>query len=174
MVRVNQFARRWWPLIASLTAGALIYTLAYVVVSVAEDREQLREQRDALADQSALLADIIERNETEDAGREQRLNRAVDNVELLIIDHMALHDENTALKLNDLLHQIAALLNRPAGTPPNPVNAVGPPPTERTPNHTTTTATAVPPPAPPPTTAPPATTTPDQRNCAKRPTGPRC
>lgn len=160
IARANHGARRWWPLIASLVAGMVIYTMAYVVVTVAEDRSQLREQRDHLAAQSELLADIIERNDRFDASREARLAAAVDDVEALLVDHFARHDENVALKLNETLQRIAALLGRPAGVPLDPVTAEGvggrsatatpersperAAPPQRAPTTTTTTTTAPP------------------------------
>lgn len=142
-----------------------MYTMAYLVFTVAEDREQLRAQRDAFEEQSAQLAAIIDRNSRFDADREARVNRAVDDVEALLVDHFARHDENVAVKLNETLNRIASLLDRPS-----PIRAAPRP-------ASPSTSTAAPRPAPS-VAAPPATTTttttPDQRSCAKRPSGPRC
>jgi hypothetical protein len=158
---LNNLARRWWPLVASAAAGIIIYTGAYVVVTVAEDRVQLREQRDQLAAQSAQLADIIERNDRFDASREARLARAVDDVEALLVDHFARHDENVALKLNETLERIAALLGRPASVPVDPVSAdvndrQSTPPPERAPARPEPDRTdrAEPPPSTTTTTSP--------------------
>lgn len=132
----------------------VIYTMVYVVVTVAEDRAQLREQRDAFDTQSAQLAEIIDRNDRFDADREARLNQAVADVEALLVDHFAAHDRNVAEKLNELLERIAALLGRPAGIPIDPVTA------EEVHGRTEATPTHAPErPAPPPESSPSPTTT---------------
>lgn len=166
---VDRQVRIWWPAAAALVGGAILATLGFVVTTVVDDRAQLREQRDLLAEQSEQLARVVERNRRADAESGEQLRDAIGEVEELLIDHFAVHDTNVAAKLNDMLHRIAALLGRPAGTPPNPVTA------QPAPTGTAPAPGAAPSPAPRsgPTTRT-TTTTPDQKSCTKRPGGPRC
>lgn len=177
---VNRQVRIWWPALLAVIGGAILTTLGFVVTTVLDDRAQLREQRDLLLEQSDQLAQVIDRNRRTDAGTDRRLNDAIGDIESVLVDQFARHDENVALKLNDMLHRIAALLDRPAGTPPNPVNAVAP-----SPSHTGTAPAPSAAPAPrsaPTTTTPrtpaPTTTTTTQPGrsglCDRIPTTPIC
>lgn len=168
IVATNRWLRTWWPLFVSAAAVAMVITMAWVAL-IALD------QRHKLDDQNEQLVALVERQRAADAARPARLTEAVASVEVLMADYFARHDENVALKLNDTLTRIAALLGRPAGIPVDPVTAEGldgattaqpapPPSPERAPGPTANAT-------PPPTTT---TTTPDQRSCTKRPDGPRC
>lgn len=158
--------RVMWVLLAAIL-GTAVWTLASVNIGQRDEMSALGEQNALLREQNGALSDLVERQRITDAERDSRLQGAVNDVEALLIDYFAAHDENVALKLNETLHRIAALLGRPAGTPPNPVNAVGPMPHSTPSSEPSTAPRSVPPPAP-------TTTTPDQRSCVKRPGGPRC
>lgn len=170
--RSSSFFRRWWPLLASATAVAVIGTMIFVVFTVIEQRDDLREEnrRDEAARQ--VLADIVEAQRQEELGRQRRLAMAVGEVEARIADLFALHDENVAQKLNETLHRIEMLLGRPAGTPPEPVAAKSAP--YRRPSFPAPKAAPAPQPASPAPAPAPDPTTPDQKSCAKHPDGPRC
>jgi hypothetical protein len=177
---VDRQMRIWWPAVAAIVAGAILATLGFVVATVVDDRSQLRDQRDQLALLVEQQAEIIERNRRADATGQRRLAQAIHEVESILVAQFAEHDHNVAVKLNDLLAQIAALLDRPAGVVRDPVVAqpLSPPPTAPA------TARPVAPSAPhqprtAPTTSQPrptttTTTTPDQRRCADNPDHPRC
>lgn len=174
---MNRQARIWWPLLAAMVGGAILAALGFVVATVVEDRAQLREQRDLLAEQSEQLALIIERGQRADAGAEERLQDAIREVEQLLAAQFAEHDFNTATKLNDTLAQIAALLGRPAGVPVDPVTAHPVPSGHNPPTASAPPAASERPPATS-TTAPPATTTttsPGQSGlCERNPTARNC
>lgn len=159
--------RRW----SAIGAFAVIAAIEALVIGVLV--LQVEEQNTQLTTQADQLTQIIDAEEQRQVTSERRLNEALVQVEDVLIDHFALHDENVAEKLNGMLARIEALVARPAGTPPEPVAAR---PVVPAPRHEPTVT-----PQPAPTTTTPArtsptttTTTPDQRSCAKRPNGPRC
>lgn len=171
MIRwINRQARIWWPAAAAVVGGAILATLGFVVTTVIDGRSEDRERNEQLAELVEQQADIIERDRRRDAGAEQRLQGAIREVEALLADQFAEHDLNVALKLNDLLAQIAALLDRPAGTPPQPVTTITPhapsPPAPSPPGRRATNE-------PEPTTTT-TTTRPDQRRCVADAGHPRC
>lgn len=150
------------------------WTLATVQIGQGEERAQLREQNRLLEDQNALLEDqnldlagLMKRQAEVDSDRAARIQGALGGVEGLLVDHFATHDENVALKLNELLARIAALLDRPVLTEPIQPAVAAPASSTAQPVPTTETDRS-------PGRTPPATTTPDQKSCAKRPDGPRC
>lgn len=165
LLRLNRTLRTWWPVFISLTALCLIATMTFVTYTVVDERRYFAEEAARDRRQDEQMTVLIEnqqqaaRERSEESAR--TVSEALGAVESLLVDQFALHDQNVALKLNDLLHQIASLLGRPAGTAPNPVHAV-----EQTPASSGGTAPTAP--------APPPPTTPDQKVCAKRPSGPRC
>lgn len=145
-----------------LILGITVWTLGTVSTGRNAQLQALAEQNELLREQNGDLDTLVERQLNEDSERDARLKRAVDDVELLLVDYFSAHDENVALKLNETLHRIAALLGRPASTAPNPAPPAA---TSSSDAHA----------APAPSAAPsPTTTTPDQKSCAKHPDGPRC
>lgn len=156
--------RHSWRLLVSVAAASIIATMGLVAKTVVEekayfDQEQARDKR-----QDEQLARLLsEQEERRDEARQQMVD-ALASAERLLADQFARHDYNVATKLNDLLAQIAALLERPAGTPPNPVSA-------RIPSaEPTTTVRVIPPPSAPTTT----TTTVADRRCQLNPRHPHC
>lgn len=126
----NELARKWWPLTASLMAGVVIGAVVLIMWTVLDERSYFEAEQARDRHQDAQVQELLEQNEQllarqreVDAGREHRLQEAVADVEDLLVDHFALHDQNVAEKLNELLVRIAALLDRPAGVPIDPVAA---------------------------------------------------
>lgn len=151
--------RIWWPALAALVAGAILGTLGWVVGTIIEGRDNDRErnrQLEALVEQQAQ---IIERDRHRDANAEARLQAAIDQVEAVMTRLIDDHHEDQARKINDVVAQLAHLLDRPV---PPPIVV------ER---QTAPTPRLDPGPTAPPT---PVTTTPDQRRCAENPDHPRC
>lgn len=157
---LNEMARRWWPLIASTVAVCVIGTLVYVVDAVAHERDLLDEQNETLTAQNERLGEIVERDRRVDAERATEVEAALAGADAILREHFAIHDENVALKLNELLARIEVLLGRPAG-PPIAASTAHP------------TAPSTPTVAPAPKTAP-TTTTPNKKKCAKRPNAKSC
>lgn len=159
---LNETARRWWPLIASTIAAFVIGTLIYVVDAVAYERNLLDEQNETLTAQNARLGEIVERDRRVDAERAHQVDAALIGTEAILREHFAIHDENVALKLNELLARIEVLLGRPAGPPLAAPSA-----------HPAAASTPTVTPAPKPASAP-TTTRPNQKKCAKRPNAKSC
>jgi hypothetical protein len=174
---VNRKVRVWWPAILAVIGGAILATLGFVVSTVVDGRAEDRERNRQLATLVEQQAEIIERDRRNDEMAGERLGQAISEVEDLLRDHFARHDENVALKLNDMLARIAALLGRPAGIPVDPVTANRPPPhsppaAAPAPSPSASAPPAAPAPGPRPTST--TTTRPDQRRCAVNPNHPRC
>lgn len=163
-----------WTNYGSFALLALIlaiaaWTLATVSVGQGEERAALKGQTEALGEQNKLLRDqnasleaLVERQRRVDDSSAARLQGAIDDVEELVAAQFAEHDLNSATKLNDLLAQIAALLDRPS---PGPVFTPSPPASTA---HRSVTPTTVPSPTTTTSTAPP------HRRCAANPDHPRC
>lgn len=161
---INRWLRTWWPLFVSAASVVIVTALVATLILTVGERNDLAGQRDQ-------LAEIIERNERSDAGREQRLGAAVDEVEALLVDHFAAHDRNVAEKLNETLARIAALLERPAPRPITAPAAHQPQPAPSSPgqNGTNPTTTTQPP------TSTTTTTSPGQSGlCERLPFTPIC
>jgi len=162
---IRTFFRHSWRLLVSIAAASIIATMGLVAKTVVEekayfDQEQARDKR-----QDEQLARLLsEQEERRDEARQQMVD-ALASAERLLADQFARHDYNVATKLNDLLAQIAALLERPAGTPPNPVSARIPP-SDPTVQVIQPAQTASP--------APTTTTTAVDRRCQMNPRHPRC
>lgn len=164
-----------WTNYGSFALLALIlaiaaWTLATVSIGQGKEKaalegqtEALGEQNDLLRDQNASLEALVERQRRVDASSDSRLQGAIDDVEELVAAQFAEHDWNSATKLNDLLAQIAALLNRPS---PGPVFTPSPPASTA---HRTVTPKAT----PSPTTTTTTTAAPHRR-CIANPDHPRC
>ena len=177
-----EWTSRGAVLLLVLILGIAVWTLGTVSVARGEEREAIEAQTAELAEQNSLLRDqnrtlerLMERQRRVDAASDARLAGAIDDVEALLIDNFAIHDENAAVKLNELLARIAALLGRPAGEPiepatVHPTSDRGAPPATRPPREGA--------PAPTPTTAPPSTTTTTSPGrsglCERNPTIPLC
>lgn len=166
----NAWLSTWWPLFVSVAALAVFATMAYTGFTLAEDRALLEHDNEQ-------LAELAERSERDEATRQERLAEAVKLVDDALQARLEAHDADTQFLNNVLLYQIAQLIERPAGVPIDPVTARGlsgprtsPTPSANGTHRTPTTA------APSPTTATtaPAPTTPAQKNCERRPDGPRC
>lgn len=182
VVWLDRTLRLWWPFLASIAAVCLIVTMGWVAWTVVDEREYFEEEQARDQRQDEALAEVLEAQRAEDAEGAREIAGALDAAEELLGQRFAQHDLNVALKLNEMLRRIEALLGRPAGLPLDPVTALPFGPTAPDPAP----SAAAPSPAPrsaPPTTAAPSptqaprtttTTTPDQRACAKRPSGPRC
>lgn len=165
---LNETARRWWPLIACTIAACVIGTLIYVVDAVAYERDMLDEQNASLQEQNERLGEIVERDRRVDAERVTQVADALIGAEAILREHFAIHDENVALKLNELLARIEVLLGRPVGPPIAAATAHPKAPS-------TPTVAPAPKAAPAPKVAPaPTTTTPNQKKCAKRPNAKNC
>ena len=142
------WTRRGSLVILAVILAITAWTLPKVVQverSQADERELLRDQNALLLAQNDDLAALIARQQEVDEGRDARLQGAVDGVEALLVDYFALHDQNTARKLNELLQRIAVLLDRPPPEPIQPSTASArepdpPPSTTTRPPSTTTTS----------------------------------
>lgn len=128
--RLNELARKWWPLTASLMAGVVIGTVIYIFWTVVDERsyfeaEQARDRRqDAqVAELLEQTGELVEHQRRSEASREERFAEAFAALDRVLTDQFAAHDRNVAEKLNELLTRIAALLDRPAGVPLDPVAA---------------------------------------------------
>lgn len=160
----------------ALILAIAAWTLATVSIGRGEEKgaleaqtQVLRKQNKLLRDQNESLGALVERQRRVDASSAERLQGAIDDVEELVAAQFAEHDLNVATKLNDLLAQIAALLERPA---PGPV-FVGPrsgAPTVTAAPQRTVTPTTTAPPRPATTT----TTAPAHQRCVANPDHPRC
>lgn len=137
MVRVREFFDRWWRTFVSAGAVVVVATMVFVSWTVIDERdyfegEQARDRRQdrQVADVLDRVSELVERQRTVDANREDHLAQAIGEVEALVADQFGRHDTNSATVHNDLLAQIAALLGRPAGVTTDPVAArdVDPPP----------------------------------------------
>ena len=164
---VNNWLSTWWPLFVSVAAMAAFATMAYAGFTLAEDRALLEHDNEQ-------LTELAERSERDEATRQERLAEAVKLVDDALQARLEEHDADTQFLNNVLLYQIAQLVRRPAGVPVDPVTA-RPLPGDRAPAPSVngTHSDPTPRPSPTPTTAP-VPTTPDQKNCDRRPEGPRC
>lgn len=122
--RIDWTARGTWLLLGLILAIAA-WTLGTVSIGQGDERAALDVQNELLRDQNETLTALVERQRRVDSQSDERLQSAVDDVEELLIDYFARHDQNSALKLNELLDRIAQLLGRPAGIPVDPVTAEG-------------------------------------------------
>ena len=169
LLRLNRILRTWWPVFVSLTALCLIATMTFVTYTVVDERRYFAEEAARDRRQDEQMTVLIENQQQAARERSEESTRTVSEalgaVESLLVDQFALHDQNVALKLNDLLHQIAGLLGRPAGTAPNPVHAV---------NDGSEPAPVVVTPAPTAAPPQPTPTPPENKQCATRPNHPRC
>lgn len=192
VVWLDRTVRLWWPFLVSIAAIALVATMSYVTWTVVDERkyfeaEAARDQR-----QDAALAELLEAQQTEDEEAAAQVAEALKRAEELFAAQFARHDLNSAVKLNEMLRRVEALLGRPAGRPLDPVTALpfGSTPPPPAPAPTPAPGTTSPPtrtsrpggaaaapatssPAPAPTPAP-TPTTPDQRRCSDQPDHPRC
>ena len=170
VVWLHRTMRAWWPFFVSMAAIVLIVTMAWVAWTVADERRYLADEAARDRRQDERIDELLRLVRADTADGQVRLTEALRSVEETTARQFSAHDSAVNDKLNQLLDRIAALLQRPAGEPLDPVTAQ-PYVTE----HRTTTAprqSPTPAPAPAPSPAP---TTPDQRNCADRPDGhPRC
>lgn len=154
-------------LLLLLILAITIWTLGTVSTSRSDQLDALNAQNKLLREQNTELDALVERQRIMDSERDERLKRAVDDVEALLVDYFAAHDQNMAVKLNEVLGHVADLVGRPAPTVSAPAPAIS-----------STPAPSAPAPAPKPAAKPtppsPTTTTPDQKSCAKHSDGPRC
>lgn len=182
VVWLDRTLRLWWPFLASIAAICVVATMSFVTWTVVDERQYFEEEQARDRRQDQALADLLEAQQAEDEAAAVQVAETLRQAEELLGQRFAQHDLNVALKLNEMLRRIEALLGRPAGLPLDPVTALPYGSTAPDP----ASSAAAPSPAPrsaPPTTAAPSptqaprtttTTTPDQRACAKRPSGPRC
>lgn len=141
-------------------AAVMLPKVIRVDTAVRDERDLLRTQNEILAEQNTQLATLIE-------GRDKRLSSALVEVEGLLVDYFAVHDDNVALKLNELyklLTQNGGHDHDATGDTATVSNA----PEATVPRRTTATT------APPPPRTAPTTTAPNQKSCAKRPDHKRC
>lgn len=144
-----QWTSRASLLLLALILTIAVWTLATVSIGQGDELEALDAQNDLLREQNDSLAALNERQRVTDDQRDERLQGAIDEIEALLVDYFALHDTNTAEKLNEALQRIAVLVDRPA---PEPIRAAAAPrysqvsststtrPTATQPSSTTTTS----------------------------------
>lgn len=104
----------------------------------------------ATFDQRHDLEELVDAQRHEQATREERFANGLRQASDLLTDALQVHDEEMARQLTEALDRIAILLDRPAGTRPDPVTAQPTPPRAATttsttrPQPTTTTTTTRP------------------------------
>lgn len=172
VVWLHRTMRTWWPFFVSMAAVALIATMGWVAWTVVDERRHLDDEAARDRRQDERIDELLELVRADATDAQERLAGALRSVEETTARQFADHDRAVNAKLNELLDRIAALLQRPAGEPLDPVTAQ-PYLTERRSTSAARPQTSAPAPAPSPAPSPDPTT-PDQRNCAKRPSGPRC
>lgn len=167
IVWLHRTMRVWWPFFVSMAAIVLIVTMAWVAWTVVDERRHLDEEAARDRRQDERIDELLRLVRADATDAQNRLAEALRSVEETTARQFSAHDHAVNEKLNETLARIAALLQRPAGEPLDPVTAQ--------PYITEQRSTSPPRPQPAPPPAPsPEPTTPDQRNCAKRPSGPRC
>ena len=160
-VWLNRTMRVWWPFFVSIAAVCLVATMSYVTWTVVDERKYFEEEQARDRRQDAALAELVGDQRAEDEEAARQVASALADADRLLADQFAQHDLNVALKLNEMLRRIEALLGRPAGIPIDPVTAEGldeggepggrpapaapGDPADRSPAPTTTTTTTAPP-----------------------------
>lgn len=149
---------------------AFLYRMDSAVEEAKDATDENRQLLEAEIEANKKLTELVEAQRRAESLREERLDEAVKLVDDALQKRLSEHDADMVFLNEVLLYQIAQLINRPAGVTSDPVTAKAlggdstsgsrsPTATDRTTRPAATTTT---------------TTTPDQRNCAKRPNGPRC
>lgn len=145
---VNHHLHQWWPLIATTTAAFVILSMTVVVLAATDGRADEKARAERSEAQSEQLARIIEEQErTAEIGAEEA-GKAVAEVRAIMLEMFAAHDHNIAVKLNNVLAQIAELHD--------------------------TEPVYLPVPSPTPTRAPSSSPTTTNPKCAKRADHPQC
>lgn len=127
-MNVASWFRRWWPMAASVAAAATVATLMFVATLAVEERQQLRDQRDQ-------LAELVEIQRRADAERVARFAATIIEVEEIVTSLLDQHHDDIARKVLEVQAQLESLGARPV--PPTVV--VREAPTTATTEPTTTT-----------------------------------
>jgi alcohol dehydrogenase class IV len=105
----NRVLRVWWPLFVSAAALSFALTMGTIALTAVQERDD--------------IARLLELRRREDSNRDRVLADAVDAVDERLRQRLADHDAEVQRQIEAALAAARELLERPAGTPPEPVTA---------------------------------------------------